>query len=74
MVGFNHVYGTYSKIQYKRLELAVFTPKALSCTMQVCTTQLQQYWKDKCGSVASNAEKLAKPITRATCAYICMCA
>jgi hypothetical protein len=29
---------------------------------------------DKCGSVASDAEKLAKPIMRATCACICMCA
>ena len=29
---------------------------------------------DKCGSVASDAEKLAKPITRVTCACICMCA
>jgi len=29
---------------------------------------------DKCGSVASDAEILAKPITRATCACICMCA
>ena len=28
--------------------------------------------RDKCGSVASDAEKLAKPITRATCACICM--
>ena len=30
--------------------------------------------KDKCGSVASDAEILAKPITHATCACICMCA
>ena len=29
---------------------------------------------DKCGSVASDAEKLAKPITCTTCACICMCA
>jgi hypothetical protein len=29
--------------------------------------------KDKCGSVASDAEILAKPITHATCACICMC-
>ena len=34
---------------------------------------------DKCGSVASDAEKLAKPITRATCAcimhmHVCVCA
>jgi len=29
--------------------------------------------KGKCGSVASNAEKLAKFMTRATCACICVC-
>ena len=30
--------------------------------------------KDECGSVASDAEILAKPIMRASCACICMCA
>ena len=35
---------------------------------------MQVYCYDKCGDVASDAEKLSKPITRATCACICMCA
>ena len=30
--------------------------------------------RDRCGSVASDAENLAKPITRAICACKCMCA
>ena len=42
----------------------------LNFWVQNCSPNLQ----DKCGSVASDAEKLAKPITRSTCACICMCA
>jgi hypothetical protein len=34
---------------------------------------LHQNEKFECGSVASDAEKLAKPITRATCECVCMC-
>jgi len=52
-------------------------PPSPACRSLDCNTGNDKRGKksnDKCGSVASDAKKLAKHMTRATCACICMCA